>query len=338
MSTTWYDTIATLGWLAGVTTTDPPALPHLRPRAAPPAPGGQGVRHPRRALRRAGHLRGRRRSRDRGVRRDGPGLRPPRPGHRRGHRRRWPPASTDEFPSSPVRGGRHRASGSSPGRCSRRGRRSGSAAPRRPRCGAPPATRTAGCPSRSGPTPSCSASLRTLRDEYRDGAPLDIGGDRRLPPRRARRRPVSSSRGAPSPVRRTASPSTCSASPTPGSVRSRCASRRERRRRALRPDRRVRERGRSPGGPAGVNRRRGLVAAGLAAVVVAGMLWADAVTLQRANRASTTRSGTSPVSSTTMHRWRDDDHVAAIDEPATARRSHPAGNRLPYVPDAPSAA
>jgi hypothetical protein len=32
-----------------------------------------------------------------------------------------------------------------------------------------------------------------------------------------------------------------------------------------------------------VNRRRGLVAAGLAALVVAGMLWADAVTLQRAN-------------------------------------------------------
>jgi hypothetical protein len=32
-----------------------------------------------------------------------------------------------------------------------------------------------------------------------------------------------------------------------------------------------------------VNRRRALVAAVLAALVVAGMLWADAVTLQRAN-------------------------------------------------------
>jgi hypothetical protein len=32
-----------------------------------------------------------------------------------------------------------------------------------------------------------------------------------------------------------------------------------------------------------VNRRRGLVAAGLAGLVVAGMLWADAVALQRAN-------------------------------------------------------
>ncbi len=32
-----------------------------------------------------------------------------------------------------------------------------------------------------------------------------------------------------------------------------------------------------------MNRRRGLVAAGVAALVVAGMLWADAVTLQRAD-------------------------------------------------------
>jgi hypothetical protein len=32
-----------------------------------------------------------------------------------------------------------------------------------------------------------------------------------------------------------------------------------------------------------VNRRRGLIAAGVAALVVAGMLWADAVTLQRAD-------------------------------------------------------
>ena len=32
-----------------------------------------------------------------------------------------------------------------------------------------------------------------------------------------------------------------------------------------------------------MNRRRGLVAAAIAALVVVGMLWADAVTLQRAN-------------------------------------------------------
>ena len=33
-----------------------------------------------------------------------------------------------------------------------------------------------GCPSRSGPIRSCSATLRSLRNELRGGAPIDIGG------------------------------------------------------------------------------------------------------------------------------------------------------------------
>jgi hypothetical protein len=154
MSTTWYDTVATLGLAGRGHHRDPPALPHLRDRPPPPPPGGQGVRHPRRAVGGrvicgvgAGHVA------------EEFDLMGPAFDHRG--------PVTDEAIAGLAAGwststrsctgpdGRRRVSGSDRGRCSRPGHRSGSADRRRPRCAGPPALPTAGSPSPSGPTWSC---------------------------------------------------------------------------------------------------------------------------------------------------------------------------------------
>ena len=242
MSTTWYDTVATLGWLAGITATDPAALPHLRARPPPPAPGGQGVRHPRHPVRRAGSSAGwapatSPRSSTRWARtfdHRGPATDEAIVGAGRRPHRRVPRARR-----SPLAGIGPRAQ--APAGAVARGRRSGSAAPRPPRCAGPPASRTAGCPSPSVPNAELLAELRTsarrvpgrCADRHRRPSPTSSTSDSH--------RPISSSRRARSPGRRTRSPSTCSRSRTPGSVRSRCASRPDRRRGAVRPDRRLRQ-------------------------------------------------------------------------------------------------
>ena len=243
MSTVWYDTVATLGWLAAVTSRDPPALPHLRGRPPAPAAGRQGVRHPRRAVRRPGDLRRGRRPRHRGVRPHGARLRRAGPGHRRGRVRAGPRADRGVPRRCPGRAGRPRGSASSPDRC---------ASPRPPIWvgGSSPAAlrRTARfadgwLPQSVGPNVELLATLRELRAEYRDGAPLDIGSiaypmylgtppaGNELPPgtvqgtrRRAGRAPAPLPRGR--------------LRPGPGAVPGPLG------RGAVRPDRRLRRRGR----------------------------------------------------------------------------------------------
>ena len=158
MSTTWYDTIATLGWLAGVTSYIR-LLSHIYVVALRhPLRVGQGVRHPRRPVRWSGHLRGRRRPRGRGVRPHGTGLRPPGAGHRRGDRGPGP-GWCDEYPTlarAELEAVRSRAPAATGAGAP--ARPSGSAGHHRPRSVAPPASAMGGCPSHSGPTWSCCPS------------------------------------------------------------------------------------------------------------------------------------------------------------------------------------
>ncbi len=174
MSTTWYDTIATLGWLAGVTS-QIRLLSHIYVAA---------LRHPLRAAKEFATV---------DVLSSGRVICGVGAGHVTEEFDLMGPAfdergpATDEAvaglalglarssPSCPGRAGRHRVSGCVHGRCSRPGPRSGSAGRRPPRCGARPGSPTGGCPSRSGPTSSSWPTLRQLRAEYRAGAPLDIG-------------------------------------------------------------------------------------------------------------------------------------------------------------------
>ena len=90
MGTIWYDTTATLGWLAALTTPHPPALPRADPRPAPSAAGGQGALDPGPSLGRPPHRRRGRRSRARGVRAPDGRLRRAGPPHRRGRLRAGP--------------------------------------------------------------------------------------------------------------------------------------------------------------------------------------------------------------------------------------------------------
>ena len=68
MGTIWYDTTATLAWLAAQTTQHPPALARADPGPAPSVARGQGALDRRPALGRPPHRRRRRRPRARGVR------------------------------------------------------------------------------------------------------------------------------------------------------------------------------------------------------------------------------------------------------------------------------
>ena len=87
MSTMWYDQVATLGWLAGITGLGAVALPGLRAAVPQPAADGQGVLDPRSALRRSGPWpRSRSRSRGGRVRRPRRLLLRPWAGDRRPHR------------------------------------------------------------------------------------------------------------------------------------------------------------------------------------------------------------------------------------------------------------
>ena len=88
----------------------------------------------------------------------------------------WPPdwSTSTRCSTGPV--GRRPASDSSPGRCSRPDRPSGWAVRLPPRCGGPPGSATGGSPVAGARTWSCWATLRRLRDEFRGGAPIDIGG------------------------------------------------------------------------------------------------------------------------------------------------------------------
>ena len=175
MSTTWYDTVATLGWLAGVTT-EIRLLSHIYVVA---------LRHPlraakefataRRAVPRPGDLRRGRRARHRGVRpawgrRSTTGGRPPtRPSSA------WPPGWSTSSPSWTGHAGRRRAWASRPRPVQ---------SPRPPIWvgGSSPAAlrRTARfadgwLPQSLGPNLELLAELRGCATEYRGGAPLDIG-------------------------------------------------------------------------------------------------------------------------------------------------------------------
>ncbi len=87
MGTIWYDTTATLGWLAAVTTQTHLLSHVLDPRPASPAAGGQGAVDDRLPVGRAPHRGGGSRARARGVRALHRRLRRARPPHRRGRLR-----------------------------------------------------------------------------------------------------------------------------------------------------------------------------------------------------------------------------------------------------------
>ena len=100
MGTTWYHPFVTLGFLAAATETGAAAQPRDRPAVPPPARGGQGVRHARRPVRRAGDRRRGCRSRRARVRAARRRLRRPgrlgravAAGHPGGARRRVPGAA-----------------------------------------------------------------------------------------------------------------------------------------------------------------------------------------------------------------------------------------------------
>ncbi len=202
---------------------DPSALPHLRGRAPPPAAVGQGVRHRRHPVGRAGHLRGRCRSRGRGIRPHGSGVRPSRRGHRRGHRgpRRGPRPRVPR-PRRTALVGVGARSGAEAG-AGRPVRPSGSAARRRPPSGARRASATVGSPSRSDPTPGCWPSSDgcgpSTAAAGRSTSGASANSSTSALPRRA-----ASCRTGRSPVGPSNWPSTCGPSAPPGWARCRCAS------------------------------------------------------------------------------------------------------------------
>ena len=176
MGTIWYDTTATLGWLAAVTTQHPPAVPRADPGPAPPAAGGQGALDDRPPVGRPPHRRGGRRPRPRGVRAADGRLRRARPPHRRGRvragprlHRRVPRAARAALPRPdmgiaprPVRQPRPPIwiGGSSPAAIRRTAAFGDGWLPQG---------------TRRRDLPGQIARLRELRDELRGGAPIDIG-------------------------------------------------------------------------------------------------------------------------------------------------------------------
>ena len=133
MQTTWYDTVATLGWLAGDHRARAAAVARVRARVPAPAAHREVVHDARRALGRARHPRRRRRPPRGRVRAARRSTSPSRGAHHRRRDRRHPRRVHRRVP-------RHRpprASGTSTTRAWRRARarpgcRSGSAARRRP--------------------------------------------------------------------------------------------------------------------------------------------------------------------------------------------------------------
>ena len=223
MNTTWYDTVATLGWLAGVTT-DIRLLSHIYVIA---------LRHPLRAAKEFATLDAL--SGGRVICGVGAGhvaeefdLMGPDFDHRG--------AATDEAIAglanglvarvprarrAPVEGVGRRAQ--APAGPVPPATRSGSGDRRRPHCSRAARFADGWLPQSLGPDPELLAELRRMRDEFRGGAPLDIGGIADFlyvgtPP------PASSCPGGRWPVRPRRWPSTCAPSRRPGWARCRCGS------------------------------------------------------------------------------------------------------------------
>ena len=177
MQTTWYDTVATLGWIAALTTNVRDHVPRVRAVVPPPAAHRQVVHDARRAVGRTGDPRRRRRPPPGRVRAARPRLRGARQGHRRRDRRR--PRRVRRRVPRPSRP-RIGATSTTPGwrRAPARTRsRSGSAARRSRRCGAPPSAATAGCP-RARRAPRCPAQIAFLlehRKQTLGDEPIDLG-------------------------------------------------------------------------------------------------------------------------------------------------------------------
>ena len=235
MSTTWYDTVATLGWLAGVTS-EIRLLSHIYVAA---------LRHPLRAAKEfatvdvlsagrvicgvgAGHVTEEFDLLGPAFDERGPATDEAVAGLALG--------LTDEFPELPgpaLAGLGRRASG--PGRCSRPGRpiwvggSSPAALRRTARFG------DGWLPQSVGPNVELLATLRELRAEYRDGAPLDIGSiaypmylgtppaDNELPPGTVQGTPDAAGR-APAPLPRGRLSARCRSGSRPTRSRS-CATR-----------------------------------------------------------------------------------------------------------------
>ena len=224
MSTTWYDTVATLGWLAGVTT-DIRLLSHIYVVA---------LRHPLRAAKEfatldalsggrvicgvgAGHVTEEFDQMGPAFDHRGPATDEAIAGLAAG--------LVDEYPvldGAALAGVGPRAQ--APAGADAPGRPSGSAGRPRPPCAATARFADGWLPQSLGPNVELLATLRRMREEYRAGAPLDIGGDRRLlyvgSPAAGLELPPGTVAGPPS-----RSPSTSAPSPRPAWARSRCASR-----------------------------------------------------------------------------------------------------------------
>ena len=174
MGTTWYDTIATLGWLAGITTASAScptstwsrcATRCARPRSSPPstscpAAGSSAGWVPATSSEEFDLM-----GPDFDQR--GPATDEAIAGLAAG----WPTSTR----RSRARAGRRPRSGSSPGRSSHPDRRSGWADRRRRRCRRAARFGDGWLPQSLGPNTELLGTLRRLREEFRDGAPLDIG-------------------------------------------------------------------------------------------------------------------------------------------------------------------
>ncbi len=163
MSTTWWDTVATLSYLAAVTERVR-LLSHVYVLPVPASAGGrQGVGDARSAVGRPRDPRRRHRARGRRVRRARRAVRRPWAAARRGHRRGAGRARRRVRRRTTASAGSSTTSGSVRGRCSQPCR-SGSADRRSRPCAAPPSAATVGCRRarrRAGWRPASSSSAPT---------------------------------------------------------------------------------------------------------------------------------------------------------------------------------